>query len=77
MQIYFKMIQIIAKLDEILIIYWIWIDYTISITIEKFDSCDFTKTNGQVFHSNEHKCVENLKNFVKKLLSFERWQELC
>jgi hypothetical protein len=37
------MIQIIAKINEVLIIYWIWIDYTISITIEKFDSCDVTK----------------------------------
>jgi hypothetical protein len=26
-----------------LVIYWIWIDCTISITIEKFESCDFTK----------------------------------
>jgi hypothetical protein len=26
-----------------LVIYWIWIYYTISIMIEKFDSCDFTK----------------------------------
>jgi hypothetical protein len=57
-----------------LVIYWIWIDCTISITIEKFDSCDFTKTYGQVFHSKKHKCVE--KKFVKKLLPFERWQKL-
>jgi hypothetical protein len=57
-------------------IFWMWIDYTISITIKKFDLYDFTTKNGQVFHSNEHKCVEK-KHFVKKLLSFERWQELC
>jgi hypothetical protein len=29
------------------------------------------KTSRQVFHSNEHKCVEK-KHFVEKLLSFER-----
>jgi hypothetical protein len=29
------------------------------------------KTSKQVFHSNEHKCVEK-KHFVEKLLSFER-----
>jgi hypothetical protein len=28
------------------------------------------KTSRQVFHSNEHKCVEK-KHFVEKLLSFE------
>jgi hypothetical protein len=39
-------------------VYWIWIDCTISIIIENFDSCNFTKTFKQVFHSNEHKCVE-------------------
>jgi hypothetical protein len=59
-----------------LIIYSIWIDCIISITIEKFDSYDFTKTSRQNFHSNGHKCVEK-KHFVEKLLSFERWQELC
>jgi hypothetical protein len=54
-----------------LIIYWIWIDCTISTTIEKFDSCDFTnKHMDQVFHLSEHKCVEK-KHFVAKLLSFE------
>jgi hypothetical protein len=56
----------IEKINEILIIYWIWIDYTFSITIEKFDSCDFTKKFGQVFHVNKHKCVEKnilLKNY--------------
>ncbi len=34
------------------------------------------KTYGQVFHSNEHKCVWK-KHYVEKLLSFERLQELC
>jgi hypothetical protein len=29
------------------------------------------KPFGQVFHSNEHKCVEN-KYFVEKLISFQR-----
>ncbi len=52
-----------------------WIDCTISITIEKFDSCGFTKTFGQIFHSNEHKCVKNIY-FVEYLLSFEWWQDL-
>jgi hypothetical protein len=33
------------------------------------------KTFKQVFHSNKHKCVE--KKIVEKLLSFEKWQELC
>jgi hypothetical protein len=34
------------------------------------------KTFGQVFHSNEHKHVEK-RYYVEKLISFERWQELC
>jgi hypothetical protein len=34
------------------------------------------KTSRQVFHSNEHKCVDK-KKIVEKLLSFERWKELC
>jgi hypothetical protein len=54
-----------------LIIYWIWIDCIISIRNKKFDLCDFTKTYGQVFHSNEYKCVEK-KKIVEKLLLFER-----
>jgi hypothetical protein len=66
-----KMIQIIAKLDEVLRLH-----FTISITIEKFDSRDFTKTSWQVFHSNEHKCVYK-KRILKKLLLFEKWQKLC
>jgi len=32
------------------------------------------KTSGQVFHSNEHKCVEILK-IVEKIISFERWKK--
>jgi hypothetical protein len=71
------MIQIITKLDEVLS--YSWIDCTISITIEIFDSCDFTKTFGQVFHSNEHKyIIENyfhlkdtrimLETFVSKFI---------
>jgi len=74
MQFFKKIIQIIAKFNE-LIIYWIWIDCTVSIAIEKLDSCDILKTYGQVFHSNKHKCVE--KTFCWKLLSFEIWQDLC
>jgi hypothetical protein len=53
-----------------LVIYWIWIDCTISITIEKFDSFDFTKTYGLVFYLNEHKCVEK-NHFVEKLPSLK------
>jgi len=49
-----------------LFIYWIWINCTISITIEKFDSCDFTKKSKQNFHSNEHKCVGK-KTFCWKI----------
>jgi hypothetical protein len=60
-----------------LFIYRIWIDCTISITIEKFDlNVISQKTYGQVFHSNEHKCVGK-KHFVEKWISFKRWQELC
>ncbi len=67
----YKMIQIIAKFDEILIIYWIWIDCTISIIIENFDMWFHkTKFGLQVLHLNEHKCVKK-KHFVKKILSFE------
>jgi hypothetical protein len=61
------MIQIIAKFNEIPSHILNMKDYTISITIEKFDSCDFTKKIGQVFHSNKHKCVEK-KHFVETLL---------
>ncbi len=45
------MIQIIAKLEKYLVIYRIGVDCTISITIEKFDSYDFTKKIKQFFHS--------------------------
>jgi hypothetical protein len=66
------MTQIIAKLDEVLsYILNIDQDCTISITIEKFHLCDFTKKIKQFFHSNEHKCVEK-KHFVENLISFER-----
>ncbi len=54
-----------------LVKYWIWIECTISIIIEKVDSCDFTKTYGQMFYLNEHKCVEK-NHFVEKLPSFEK-----
>jgi hypothetical protein len=54
-----KMIQIIVKLDEYLIIYWIWVDYTILVPYEKLHFCDFTKNYlDKIFHSNKHKCVE-------------------
>jgi len=33
------------------------------------------KTSKQVFHSNNHKCVE--KQVVENLFSFQKWQELC
>jgi hypothetical protein len=66
-----KMIQVIAKFNEVLSYILNINDCTISFIIENFDSCDFTKKSRQVFHSNEHKCVEK-KHFVEKLLSFER-----
>jgi hypothetical protein len=40
-----------------LIIYWIWVDCTISISYEKLYSCDFTKKLDKVFHSNKHNYV--------------------
>jgi len=43
------MIQIIAKLDEVFNYILNMIDCTISIKIEKFDSCDFTKQNWTSF----------------------------
>jgi hypothetical protein len=54
-----------------LIIYWIWIDYTISITIEILTYVISQKTYGQVFYSNKHKCVE--KKIVENLFSFQKW----
>jgi hypothetical protein len=65
--IYFKWFKSLQKLIKYLTIYWIWVDYTISIIIEKLDSYGFTKKKSkQVFHSNEHKHVEKkilLKNY--------------
>jgi hypothetical protein len=49
-----------------LVIYWIWIDCTISITIKILINVISQKTFGQAFHSNEHKFVEKnilLKNY--------------
>jgi hypothetical protein len=72
-----KMIQTIAKLDEIFIhilnMNWLYhFNYNWKVWLE----CDSQKTYGQVFHSNEHKCVEK-KHFVEKWISFKTWQELC
>ncbi len=66
----FKMIQIIAKLDEIPnhILNMNWL-YHFNLQLKSLTYVISQKTYGQVFHSNKHKCVE-------KLLSFERWQEL-
>jgi hypothetical protein len=52
------MIQIIARFDEIInyILNMNWL--YISIIIEKFNSCDFIEKFGQIFHSNEHKCID-------------------
>jgi hypothetical protein len=52
------MIQIIARFDEIInyILNMNWL--YISIIIEKFNSCDFIEKSGQIFHSNEHKCID-------------------
>ncbi len=67
-----KLIQIIANVNEvhsqILNMNWLYhFNYN-----WKVDSCDFTKTYGQFFYLNEHKCVEK-NHFVEKLPSFERW----
>ncbi len=62
------MIQIIAKLDELII--------SFQLQLKSLTHMISQKTSRQVFHSNEHKCVRK-NHFVEKLLSFERWQELC
>jgi hypothetical protein len=54
-----------------LYIYWMWIDSTNSITIEKFDSCDFTKKQLNIlmknyFHLKMTKIM--LKAFVSKFI---------
>jgi hypothetical protein len=78
MHIYiFKMIQIIAKLDEvfcyILNMSWLYhFNYNWKVWLMWFHK----KTSGQVFHSNEHKCVE-IKKIVEKIISFERWKKKC
>ncbi len=61
-----NLIQMITKLDEVLshILNMNWLYHF------NYNLCDFTKTIGQVFHSNEYKCVEIL-------FSIEKWQELC
>jgi hypothetical protein len=48
-----------------LVIYWIWVDCTISITIETFDLFDFTKKLDKVFFQIEQKCVKNLISFER------------
>jgi hypothetical protein len=58
------MIQIIAKFYEVHNHILNMNNCTIPIIIEKFDLCDFTKKSKQVFHLNEHKCVE--KNILLK-----------
>ncbi len=72
-----KMIQIIAKLDEVfshvLNMNWLYhFNYNWKVWFMWFHK----KTSGQFFYSNKHKCVEK-KHFIGKLPSFERWQELC
>jgi hypothetical protein len=56
-----------------LVIYWIWVDCTISITIEKFDSCDFIKKLLDKFLIQMSLNVLEKKDLFEKLLSFERW----
>jgi hypothetical protein len=60
-----------------LVIYWIWVDCTISITIEKFDSCDFIKKLLDKFLIQMSLNVLEKKDLFEKLLSFERWKESC
>jgi len=67
---WFKWFQ---NLMKYLVIYWIWIDCTIQLQLKSLTLVISQKTSEQIFH--EHKCVEK-KHFVKRLLSFERWQEL-
>jgi hypothetical protein len=59
-----KMIEMITKLMKYLVVHWIWIDCTISITIHVISQ----KTFGQVFHSNEHKCVEILFGKLRRIM---------
>jgi len=74
-----KMIQMITTFDKVLShIYWIWVDYTISISYEKFHSYDFTKNiwimKFFIQTSNITLKKKNCwkKKFVEKLFSFER-----
>jgi hypothetical protein len=72
-----KMIQINAKLDEVLnhILDMNWLYHFNSNW--KFWLVWFqNKYLNKFFHSNKHKCVEK-KHFVEIFLSFKRWQELC
>jgi hypothetical protein len=48
------------------------IDCTISIKLKSLTHVIPQKTSRQVFHSNEHKCVEK-NHFVENLFSFERF----
>jgi hypothetical protein len=70
MQIYFLNDSNNGKKMKFLVIYWTWVDCTISITIKKLWLIDFTKKSKQVFHSNKHKCVKRKKKF-EKIFSFE------
>jgi hypothetical protein len=67
------MIQIIAKLDEI--ISHIYIEYELIIPfqlqLKSLTHVISQKTSIQVFYSKEHKCVEK-KQLVQNLFSFER-----
>ncbi len=63
----FKYLQILMKY---LVICWIWVDYTISITLEKFDSCDFTKLYLDKFFIQTY--ISVLKKKTENLFSFER-----
>jgi hypothetical protein len=59
-----------------LMIYWIWVDDTISIPYKKFHSYDFIKVIWMRFLIQISISVLK-KKIVEKLMSFERQQELC
>jgi hypothetical protein len=66
------MIQIIIKLDEIFNhIFEYELIVPFQLQLKSLTHVISQKSFGQVFHSNEHTCVEK-KHFVEKLLSFER-----
>ncbi len=71
-----KKSQIISKFYEVLSHILNMNNCTIPITIEKFDSCDFTK-NIQTSFSFKQAQVCWKKTYCWKIIFIWRWQELC